>query len=167
MTEDSEKIGFFGAFRVAGVMIKDGKILLQSDQYNDFWTLPGGSVKFSESAINALKREFQEELEANITVERLLFIIENAFEFEEQDYHGLELYFLITPLGSEEIFAQEKFYGIEIDFFPEKYGELKLTYQWFHPSEFDSIEIRPKILKEALSNIPDHPKLLTNLEIKR
>ncbi|MHA1186439.1 MAG: NUDIX hydrolase [Candidatus Heimdallarchaeota archaeon] len=167
MAENSEEIGFFGGYRVAGIMIKKGKILLHSDQYNDFWTLPGGGVKMFEAAKEAIKREFHEELKVNIKVERLLFLIENSFEFEGQKYHGLELYFLISPLDSEEFFAQEEFIGIETDYFPEKYGELTLTYRWYHPSEFESIEIRPRILKKALSNIPEHPVLIQNLEIKR
>ncbi len=68
MKEDSEKIGFFGGYRVAGIMVKDGKVLLQADEFNDFWTTPGGGIKMFESSEEALKREFQEELEADITV---------------------------------------------------------------------------------------------------
>ncbi|NHJ48718.1 MAG: NUDIX domain-containing protein [Asgard group archaeon] len=167
MTKNSEEVGFFGGFRVAGIMIKDEKILLQTDDFNDFWTTPGGGIKMFESSEEALKREFQEELNAEISVERLLYIIENSFKFDEKLYHGLELYFLITPKNSVELFAQEEFIGIENDYMPEKYGdEFKLTFRWFHPSEFDSIEIRPVILKNALQNLPDHPVLLRNLEIK-
>lgn len=167
MTEDSDEITYFMGYRVAGIMIKEGKILLHSDEHNDFWTLPGGAIKPFEAAEDGLKREFQEELDVTITIERLLFLIENSFVFDGEKYHGLELYFLISPLDSEDFFAQEEFIGIERDFFPEKYGDLKLTYRWFHPSEFDSIEILPKILKEALTNIPEYPVLLQNLEIRK
>lgn len=163
-----EEIGFFGGYRVAGIMIKDEKILLQSDEYNDFWTTPGGGIKMFESSEEALKREFQEELNVEINVERLLYIIENSCKFEGQLYHGLELYFLITPKDSDEFFDQKEFTGIENDFMPEKYGdEFKLTFRWFHPSELETIDIRPVILKDALKNIPEHPILLRNLEINK
>ncbi|MHA1124730.1 MAG: NUDIX hydrolase [Candidatus Heimdallarchaeota archaeon] len=167
MTENSDKIGFFGGYRVAGIMVKEGKVLLQSDEYNDFWTTPGGAIKMFESSEEALKREFHEELKADITVERLLYIVENSFEFEGQLYHGLELYFLISPNNSEEIFNQEEFIGIENDFYYEKYGEFKLTFRWFPVTDINNIDIKPVILKKALSSIPDHTVLYQNLEIKR
>jgi len=167
MTENSDEIGFFGGYRSAGIMVKEGKVLLQSDEYNDFWTTPGGGVKIFESSEEALKREFQEELEADITVERLLYIVENSFKFEGQLYHGLELYFLISPKNSDDIFNQEEFIGIENDFYYEKYGEFKLTFRWFPLTDIDSIDIKPVILKKALSSIPDHPVLYQNLEIRK
>jgi ADP-ribose pyrophosphatase YjhB (NUDIX family) len=168
MVKNSEEIGFFGGFRVAGIMVKEEKILLQTDDFYDFWTTPGGGIKMFESSDEALKREFHEELNVEINVERLLYVIENSFKFEGKLYHGIELYFLITPKNSDELFDQEEFTGIENDYMPEKYGdEFKLTFRWFHPSEFNSLEIKPDILKEALQNIPDHPILLQNLEIKK
>ena len=168
MEKNSENVGFFGGYRVAGIMVKDEKILLQTDEFYDFWTTPGGGIKMFEASDEALKREFKEELDVEINVERLLYIVENSFEFEGQLFHGLELYFLITPKGSDKFFDQEEFDGIENDFMPEKYGdEFKLTFRWFHPSEFDSIDIYPKILKEALQNIPDNPILFQNLEIRK
>ena len=166
MTNSKEEIGFFGGYRVAGIMVKDNKILLQSDEYNDFWTTPGGGVKMFESSEEALKREFREELEADIIVERLLYIVENSFKFEGKLYHGLELYFLISPKNSEHIFYREEFIGTEDDFFYEKYGEFKLTFRWFPIETINKVDIKPAILKEALSSIPEHPVLFRNLEIR-
>ncbi|MHA1188462.1 MAG: NUDIX domain-containing protein [Candidatus Heimdallarchaeota archaeon] len=105
MTENSDEIGFFGGYRIAGIMVKEGKVLLQSDEYNDFWTTPGGGVKIFESSEEALKREFQEELEADITVERLLYIVENSFKKIQMIYlikkNLLELKMIFTMRNME------------------------------------------------------------------
>lgn len=59
-------------FRVAGVLLNQGKILLSTDDHVDFWVLPGGGVKPFESSEEAIKREFREEMGVEIEVVRLL-----------------------------------------------------------------------------------------------
>jgi 8-oxo-dGTP diphosphatase len=56
---------------VAGVMIKDGRILLchrSPDRrwYPDVWDLPGGHVELGETPTEALKRELLEELGVSV-----------------------------------------------------------------------------------------------------
>ena len=166
MTKSEKKESYFN-YRVGGIIIKNGKILLHSDPHVEFWVVPGGSAKPFEASDKAVIREFQEEIGLSVTVERLLFIIENSFEFSNTKFHGLELMFLVTPNDTTKILEQEEFIGIETDHGDDYYGEgdLTLTYRWFAPSELDSIVIEPQVLKEALKNIPNHPVLLRNLEI--
>lgn len=175
MTENQSDIGFFGGYRVAGVLVWEGKILLFTDDLIDFWVIPGGLIKIFESSEEAIKREFYEETGISIKVERLLWTLENSFEMDGKKYHGLELGFLVSPLDSFEKLKQKEFIGLENDLGmttnnQSRYkdqSELKLTFRLFEPKELDTILIKPEIYQEALKNIPEHPILLQNLEIKK
>ncbi|NHJ31236.1 MAG: NUDIX domain-containing protein [Asgard group archaeon] len=174
MTYNQQVNESFG-YRVAGVLLKDEKILLFTEKLIDFWVLPGGGVKLFESSEEAIKREFLEEIGINVEVVRLLWIVENSFEMDNERVHGIELTFLVKSLDSEDKLAQEEFHGSENDLaMHEDYKgrylnkkNLKLTFRWFDPKELATITIKPDIYKEALKNIPEHPVLLRNLEIKK
>lgn len=43
------------------ILNRDGEILLQHRRDNSLWGLPGGSVELDETALEALKREVEEE----------------------------------------------------------------------------------------------------------
>lgn len=168
MTYRENPEGF--GYRVAGVLLNKGKVLLSTDDQVDFWVLPGGGVKPFETSENAIIREFQEEIGVKIKVVRLLWIVENFFVFEDIRVHGIGLDFLVKPIGWNEKLSKEEFYGLETDYKVvgtryENLGDIKLTFRWFHVSELDKITIKPKIYHDALNNIPKHPVLLRNLEV--
>ena len=49
--------------RTVGVLIKDGKMLVQQDRDGSEYALLGGHVKIGETLEDGLKREFKEEIE--------------------------------------------------------------------------------------------------------
>ena len=158
-------------FRAAGVMLRDDKVLLQTDDQVDFWVLPGGGVRPFESSEAAVKREFREELGIEIRVLRLLWIVENAFVFDGIRVHGIGLDFLVEPVAWIDRITQASFSGLETDYQVagtryEHIAVLPLTFRWFDISELDTITIKPQVYHSALRDIPDHPVLLRNLEVK-
>ena len=66
--------------RVAGVIIKDNKLLLIAHKKKKkiYWLLPGGGVQFGESLEESLKREFLEELQVNIKVKEPVIICDSV-----------------------------------------------------------------------------------------
>lgn len=56
--------------RVSGILVRDGALLLVAHKKNGeiYWLLPGGGVKYGESLVNALEREFREELGVSVSV---------------------------------------------------------------------------------------------------
>ena len=68
------------------------------------WTLPGGGIELLEPSDKALKREMQEELQVDIRIERLLWVIEqelgDAFTADIQTA-WLEFYRFLAYLSSE------------------------------------------------------------------
>ena len=55
------KEGYFN-YRVAAVIVNDGKILAQRNTKTNEYYLPGGRVTFGETSEEALLREIKEEL---------------------------------------------------------------------------------------------------------
>jgi 8-oxo-dGTP pyrophosphatase MutT (NUDIX family) len=170
MTQSSKNSGIYG-YRVSGLMLNAGKVLLTSDDQVDFWVLPGGGVKPFESSEKAIKREFLEEIGTKINIVRFLWVIENSFIFDETMFHALELCFLVEPeIWTKEIKADE-FFGTEDDLIAygtryDSIDELKIHYRWFEINNLDKINIKPKIYHQTIKDLPEHPLLLRNLEIK-
>lgn len=59
------------SYRVGGILLQDNKILLQKPQ-NEGYSIIGGHVAFGETTEETLRREFKEELGADIVVNNLL-----------------------------------------------------------------------------------------------
>ena len=81
--------------RVAGILIEDDKILLIEHNKNDkkYWLVPGGGVDWGESTAEALIREYKEETNLDISVEKFLFLSETIAPDKKK--HVINLYFEI------------------------------------------------------------------------
>jgi len=58
-----------------------------------FFRPPGGAIEFGEHAVDAVRREFREELNAELSDERLATVIENVFSYEGQLHHEVVFVF--------------------------------------------------------------------------
>ncbi|RIJ66973.1 NUDIX hydrolase [Rummeliibacillus sp. POC4] len=135
-------------YRVAGVLIKDGHVLIHKNVDDSFWALPGGRVKISEEAQIGLQREFQEELGIDVQIERLLWSVENFFEYNDTHFHEIGFYYQVTANDDYEVNAKP-FYGIE--------GE-RLIYKWIPISQLDKVKIYPEFLKSEIKDTHNCPK---------
>lgn len=76
--------------RVYGTWIEDGKVLLTREKFRgiEMTKFPGGGVQFGEGIIDALRREFREELQTDIEILGHLyttdFFQQSAFNPREQ-----------------------------------------------------------------------------------
>jgi len=81
-----------------GLAIKNGKVLVSKgyDKVKDqtFYRCLGGGIEFLEKSNEALKREFKEEIGADVTVKDFLGLEENIFTFNGKNGH--ELIFVYT-----------------------------------------------------------------------
>lgn len=80
-------------YRVAGVAVRDGHVLVCREDDDDYVMLPGGRVEFGEMSHLALAREIEEELKHSAEVGRLLFTAENFFAREGENFHEIGLYY--------------------------------------------------------------------------
>lgn len=82
-----------------GLAIKDNKLLVGEGFDNvkseTFYRCLGGGIEFLEKSSDALKREFKEEIGANINVKNYLGISENIFMYKGKNAHELILFYSI------------------------------------------------------------------------
>lgn len=68
---------------VAAVIVRNGCVLATQRGYGDFeggWEFPGGKVEPDETPEEAIVREINEELNVDISIERLLVTVEHDYE---------------------------------------------------------------------------------------
>ncbi|MFX1404773.1 MAG: NUDIX hydrolase [Promethearchaeota archaeon] len=158
---ESEK-DWFGS-RATGVMLDEkNRVLLCQLERDDLWVLPGGGIRLHETLQETVERELFEEANFEITVQRLLWVIENFFIFHAKKHHILEFYFLVTPREPTGIWEQHEFEGqedfLDADNFwhlPE--GRTTLHFKWFDLTKLNEINFKPTILIELLKDLPTHP----------
>lgn len=142
-------------YRVAGVWIQNGCVLLHKNVNDGHWALPGGRVAVMEESNNAVQREFQEELGVEIKVDRFLWSSENFFIFNGKNYHEIGFYYLISSI-TEKDFKLESFFGLE--------GK-RLIYKWVPIAELHGISIYPEFLKEGLQELPKHSQHIITKDV--
>jgi len=97
-SEIIEKYGNRLRVRVCGLCWNGDNLLVANHKLyanGDFWAPIGGGIEFGETAIEALKREFEEEANIQIKPNRFLF----GCEFIQQPLHAIELFFEVTLLS--------------------------------------------------------------------
>jgi len=137
-------------YRVVGVALRDGKVLLHRRERDAFWFMPGGRGQLMEPSADTLRREMREELGIGVEVNRLLWVVESFCTYRGSRYHQLALYFLISlppeslPCDSPAPFESED-------------GGSRVTFRWFPLTELDGLPLYPSFLRRALLDIPATP----------
>ena len=135
-------------YRIVGVALHNDHVLLHRADHESFWTLPGGRAEHGETAEQTLRREMLEELETEVRIDRLLWVVENFFEYEGLSYHELAFYFLMTfPWGSVPLRAEA---------FDREDAGVPLRFRWF-PVRRDllaELPLLPGFLPEGLTELP-------------
>lgn len=129
-----------------GIAIYKERVLLFNVVGWDWWALPGGRVEIKEKSEDALRREIQEEINTNVNVGRLVWIVENFFEENKRSYHEVGMYYLMELPHDAAILNSVEY--------SSKDGPVTLRFRWFPLSELENINLRPIFLRKALQKIP-------------
>lgn len=136
------------SYRVAAIALHEGQLLLHRGVNEQAWSLPGGRVEAMEKAREAMARELSEELGIEAEIGRLLWIVENFYLDEGEQYHELDLYFKVElPMSLSQSVANHPFAGIE--------REKGLIFQWFALEQVEKLPFNPSVLAAHLRQIPD------------
>ena len=161
-----KKEDFVFSYRVAGVCIQEGKVLLQKPNNDTAYAFPGGHVALGETHEQTLIREFREELSADIQVGNLMWVGELFFPWGDKPCHQICLYYEValtddhTPrcgsfMGMEQISERRfemEFYWIpyaklsEIEVYPVKTAELLLRTGVQHFIHRENDEVQEEII---------------------
>jgi ADP-ribose pyrophosphatase YjhB (NUDIX family) len=142
---DSEGVRF--NYRVAGIVIEGGRVLLSRADWEDFWYLPGGRVEMREEARESLSREMAEELGTTVEIGRLVWVLENFFEFDGTPFHEIGMYFDASlPDASPAIKADE---------FERDDEGTRLIFRWVRVDELGDLRLLPAFLVQGLREIPE------------
>jgi|SRR5579859_107189 len=155
ITFDRENLRF--SYRIAGVAIRDGKVLVQQPERGDFCFLPGGRAELQESARETLRREMQEELHVDATVGRLLWIVENFFKLDGRDFHELGMYFLMT-------FPEDAPVNDTSQTFALQEGSHASTLLWRSLDDLVTVPVYPSFLQAALRSLPEQTEHIVHID---
>ncbi|PSB24237.1 NUDIX hydrolase [Chlorogloea sp. CCALA 695] len=119
-----------------GLIKKDNRVFISQGydpvKQKTFYRAMGGGVDFGETSIEALEREFQEEIQAKLTNISYLGCLENLFTFNGKQGHELLQVYQCD-------FVDAKFYELESLVFAE--GKRQKTALWVDVALFKSGEL--------------------------
>ena len=144
-----------GAFnyRVAAIIVNDGRLLVLQDEGIPHDYLPGGRVHLGEPAEAALARELREELDIVLPPHRLVFMAESFFTLMGTRYHELCLYHLMDA-PTELLARGESFTRAE--------GNEVHHFRWVKFEELRGMSFFPIFLKERIFSLPDAPEFISH-----
>ncbi|MBQ2667289.1 MAG: NUDIX hydrolase [Clostridia bacterium] len=133
------------SYRVAGVCIQNGCVLLQKPTNDDGYAFPGGHVEFGETNAETLIREFKEEIGADVRVGNLRWVAEVFFPWGEKPCHQICLYYDVEIVDDHTprrgVFtAQEKLEG----------RNFTINFYWVPLKETEDLLIYPEQTKALL-----------------
>ena len=135
-------------YRVGGIAIHDGRVLVEQAIRQGFCFLPGGRVEFGENAIAALQREIREELGEQAEVGRLLIAADSLFELDGRRYQEVNLYFLVELDGDSPILDRDGMF---------EGAESNVVLEWIPVDELERANLKPAFLHEHIRHLPSAP----------
>ena len=143
-------------YRVGGIAVHDGRLLVEHNVKHDFCFVPGGRVEYGENAVQALSRELDEELGGGVQVGRLVIFYDLLFELDDIRYQEVGLCFLLEFPSEHPILGREgKFEA----------AEPNLVYEWLSLDDLEGAELFPRFLRDLALDIPQTPKYVIQSHI--
>ena len=144
-------------YRVGGIAVHEGRLLVEHNVKHDFCFVPGGRVEYGENAVQALSRELDEEFGGNMKIGRLVIVADNLFDLDDIRYQEVGMYFLV------EFPPAHSFLGREGRF---EAAEPNLVYEWLPLDRLEGEKLFPRFLRELVRDIPQTPRYVIQSHIE-
>lgn len=149
---------FVFSYRVGGILIHHGNILLQKPAGEDY-SIIGGHVARMETTRETLKREFAEELHANVDVGDLMAVGEVFFPWGSRPCHQIALYYRVSLQEEPAIPLEGSFHGYDdLD-----NRRLNLEFVWVPLENLPEITVYPaELIPHILSGSRETMHFVSN-----
>jgi ADP-ribose pyrophosphatase YjhB (NUDIX family) len=144
---NGEKYSF--SYRVAGILIRDGKTLLQKPNNAAEYAFPGGQVAFGETHADALVREWREEVGADVEVAALKWVEENIFPWGGKTFQQICLDYLVELKDESQIPLSGSFISKEY----RETDDNAIYFYWVPLDEVKNIAVYPANTAELLTRL--------------
>ncbi len=142
-------------YRVAGVFVRDGRLLAMKEDRIAHWYLPGGRVRLHETMEQALCREMQEELGVQARAVRPLWLCESFFSLSGEPIHELAMYFLAELDWEKLPSLTEEFRLKDTD------GDEHI-FAWLTGEQVRNEPIYPLVMQKTWPQLPESLILVTD-----
>lgn len=146
------------SYRACAVIINNNRILAMQDEKSPYFYLPGGRVKFHETAEHAVQRELKEELCIEASIIRPLWLNQAFFthDVNHEIRHELCLYFLVDVAGTDLLNRGQIFHHSE--------GKHHFVFEWLAFSRMQNEYLYPRFIKDKLHDLPVTLTLINETE---
>ena len=134
--------------RTVGVLVRDGKILVQRDRNGREYALPGGHVRIGETLENGLMREYKEETGADISCVKLLWSEECFWEWNGRAAHNFAFYYLIADNATIPDTGE----------FTSHKDNSNVVLGWLPIEEIQNVTIYPEFIKNEIYHLDEPMK---------
>ncbi len=138
-------------YRVGGIAVHDGHLLVEHNVIYDYCFVPGGRVEYGESAAEALARELYEELGEGVDVGRLVLVTDNFFEHGDERFQEVALYFLVALAPGSKILGRDGVF---------EGAEPGTKFRWIRVDEAEQAVLFPELLRARVRAIPQTPEYI-------
>lgn len=136
--------------RCAGIIRREGHVLVAREEDDDFVLLPGGRVQRGESSLEAIHREMKEELDADVEAPQLRYIVENFFWRHGNQFHEFGFYYEV------EAPQHLSFSPGDVCFRSEDDGK-QLSFEWvpFTANALCAVNLHPLSMRTRMMALPE------------
>jgi len=134
------------SYRTAGILIREGNVLLQKPDNDDGFSIPGGHVAWGETNAETLQREFAEECGAEIKVGQLRAVAEVFFPWGEKICHQICTYYQTELTDHDSLPRTDTFMTRE----NLEGREFPVKFYWIPIKELSALTIYPPQIVSVL-----------------
>lgn len=120
--------------RVYGLLINDNDQILLSDEEEygfRFSKFPGGGLEYGEGLVDALKREFVEECNAEVEVAEHFYTTDFFIKSVFNDSQIISVYYIVKPLTELGLNFKEKIFDFDSE------GDILQAFRWKNIRDLD------------------------------
>ena len=140
-------------YRVGLIIKREDEVLVEVNPDYDFVVFPGGRVKALENSVDALKRELGEEMQIDISNDKVAMkgVVENFFNLDDKTYHELYFLYKINVNKDDKRFSDDMI----------NHDSVHSYYKWVKYDKLNEVNLLPVVLRN-LSDDDSFQHLIVN-----